>query len=125
MLNKKHVLIIITVTILSIYIILMIIAGKMGALKDFPKESDQEACDLPSIPVNLRHRLYNKNEVELTWDSIKDCKEYRTYHYYEDPLKGSLPVNVLQSTTNKIKFGRIRHGLNWFRVRGVNSCGEG
>src|SRR5579885_2432343 len=110
---------IVTITILILFIILAIIGHKMGAFKDFPKENLPK-CKLPDIPSNLSY----KNKT-ISWKPVKNCNYYKLYQYNDDPLKGSKSIDVFETKNATIDFRPpLKLHNYWFRVRAVNECGE-
>jgi hypothetical protein len=134
--TSKHIFLIITITILLIFIILCYIAIRFGAFKDFQQDvknntDDKNECNLPLIPNNLRYKKKSKGDHYLKWNKVKNIIYYKVYFYKENPLKGTLPYYIGDTSDHHniaepiLSLPKLKHGNYWFRVRAINGCGEG
>jgi gentisate 1,2-dioxygenase len=140
-LSIKQKTIILTITILLIFIILCYIATKFGAFKDFRQDVKKDnnnnitKCEQPKIPNNLRYKKRSKINHYLKWNKVNDAIHYKVYCYNKDPLKGVLPYYVADTAEHHnitdsakiptISLPNLKRGNYWFRVRAINDCGEG
>jgi ABC-type transport system involved in multi-copper enzyme maturation permease subunit len=129
--TAKQKLLIVAIIIVIIFCIVFCTINKLGAFKDFQQDSkqNQNKCDPPSIPTNLKYKIKGTKTIQIKWNTIDNSSHYKIYCYKNDPLKGSTSFSIKQilnnNTRQKWEISDLKHGRYWFRIRAINNCGEG